>query len=61
MLERERLMSKKISKTNAVTSQIDYELAGADVHVGRPTTFRGCSTASGVTSASRARPSAKCR
>jgi myo-inositol-1-phosphate synthase len=34
MLERERLMSKKISKTNAVTSQIDYELAGADVHVG---------------------------
>ena len=34
MLERERLESKKISKTNAVTSQIDYPLAGADVHVG---------------------------
>jgi myo-inositol-1-phosphate synthase len=34
MLERERLESKKISKTNAVTSQIDYELPGADVHVG---------------------------
>ncbi|MSQ28881.1 MAG: inositol-3-phosphate synthase [Dehalococcoidia bacterium] len=34
MLERERLESKKISKTNAVTSQIDYALAGADVHVG---------------------------
>ena len=34
MLERERLESKKISKTNAVTSQIDYEMPGADVHVG---------------------------
>ena len=34
MLERERLESKKISKTNAVTSQIDYELPGADIHVG---------------------------
>ena len=34
MLERERLESKKISKTNAVTSQIDYELPPGDVHVG---------------------------
>ncbi|MSQ42186.1 MAG: inositol-3-phosphate synthase [Dehalococcoidia bacterium] len=34
MLERERLESKKISKTNAVTSQIEYELPNADVHVG---------------------------
>jgi myo-inositol-1-phosphate synthase len=34
MLERERLESKKISKTNAVTSQIDYELPASDVHVG---------------------------
>ena len=34
MLERERLESKKISKTNAVTSQLDYELAPSDVHVG---------------------------
>ena len=34
MLERERLESKKISKTNAVTSQIDYEMPYADVHVG---------------------------
>ena len=34
MLERERLDSKKISKTNAVTSQIDYELPPDDVHVG---------------------------
>jgi myo-inositol-1-phosphate synthase len=34
MLERERLESKKISKTTAVTSQLDYELAAGDVHVG---------------------------
>ncbi len=34
MLERERLESKKISKTNAVTSQLDYELPAQDVHVG---------------------------
>lgn len=34
MLERERLESKKISKTNAVTSQLDYELPPDDVHVG---------------------------
>jgi myo-inositol-1-phosphate synthase len=34
MLERERLESKKISKTNAVTSQLDYELPAGNVHVG---------------------------
>ncbi len=34
MLERERLESKKISKTNAVTSQLDYSLPPDDVHVG---------------------------
>ncbi|MBI4673470.1 MAG: inositol-3-phosphate synthase [Chloroflexi bacterium] len=34
MLERERLESKKISKTNAVTSMLDYELPHDDVHVG---------------------------
>ena len=34
MLERERLESKKISKTNAVTSQLDYELGHENVHVG---------------------------
>ncbi len=34
MLERERLMSKKISKTNAVASQLDYELPESDIHVG---------------------------
>jgi myo-inositol-1-phosphate synthase len=34
MLERERLESKKISKTNAVTSMLDYPLDEKDVHVG---------------------------
>jgi myo-inositol-1-phosphate synthase len=34
MLERERLESKKISKTNAVTSMLDYEVDPDDVHVG---------------------------
>jgi len=34
MLERERLESKKISKTNAVTSMLDYPLRPDDVHVG---------------------------
>ena len=34
MLERERLESKKISKTNAVTSMLDYELSDEDIHVG---------------------------
>lgn len=34
MLERERLESKKISKTNAVTSMIDYDVDDDDVHVG---------------------------
>lgn len=34
MLERERLESKKISKTNAVTSMLDHELADEDIHVG---------------------------
>jgi myo-inositol-1-phosphate synthase len=34
MLERSRLDSKKVSKTNAVTSVLPYELAPTDVHVG---------------------------
>ena len=34
MLERERLESKKISKTNAVTSMLPYEIAPDNVHVG---------------------------
>lgn len=34
MLERERLESKKISKTRAVVSQLDHELSMDDAHVG---------------------------
>ena len=62
MLERERLESKKISKTNAVTSMLDYEIDPDDVHVGpsRPRAV-AARTASGATSGWRARPSATCR
>ena len=61
MLERERLDSKKISKTNAVTSQLDYAL-DAEERPRRPvaTMCRGSRTASGATSAWKARPSAMC-
>ncbi|GIG57962.1 myo-inositol-1-phosphate synthase [Longispora fulva] len=34
MLERKRLVSKKISKTQSVTSQIPHEMRGSDVHIG---------------------------
>ncbi len=34
MLERERLESKKISKTNALTSMLDYDIGADNVHVG---------------------------
>ena len=34
MLERSRLESKKISKTNAVTSQLDYDIGASNVHIG---------------------------
>ena len=34
MLERERLESKRISKTNAVTSQLDYALDPDNIHIG---------------------------
>src|SRR5204863_166920 len=34
MLEADRLESKKISKTNAVTSMLDYDLGAQNVHVG---------------------------
>jgi myo-inositol-1-phosphate synthase len=34
MLERSRLESKKISKTNAVTSQLDYDIGADNVHIG---------------------------
>jgi len=61
MLERERLESKKISKTNAVTSMLDYDIDPDNIHVGRRTTCRGCWTASTATSSWRARRSATCR
>ncbi|MBN18859.1 MAG: inositol-3-phosphate synthase [Chloroflexi bacterium] len=34
MLERDRLTSKKISKTNSVSSQIDYDMDNKDIHIG---------------------------
>ncbi len=34
MLERARLASKKESKTNAVTSQLDYDIGSENVHIG---------------------------
>jgi myo-inositol-1-phosphate synthase len=61
MLERERLVSKKISKTQSVTSQIPHEMNAGAVTSARPTTFRGSTTASGPTSGSRAGRSATCR
>src|SRR6266851_1504965 len=33
MLERDRLMSKKISKTRSVTSQMDYDIGADNVHI----------------------------
>ncbi len=34
MLERDRLESKKISKTNSVTSQLEHDLGARNVHIG---------------------------
>jgi myo-inositol-1-phosphate synthase len=34
MLERSRLESKKVSKTNAVTSQVEHDLGAENVHIG---------------------------
>jgi myo-inositol-1-phosphate synthase len=34
MLERSRLESKKISKTSAVTSQLDYDMGADNCHIG---------------------------
>ena len=34
MLERDRLVSKKISKTRSVTSQLDYQVGEDNVHIG---------------------------
>ena len=60
MLERERLESKKISKTNAVTSQLDYELDADDVHVDPVIMCPGSPTANSVTFAWKAPPLAMC-
>ena len=63
MLERDRLESKKISKTQSVTSpDDDHDIGARNVHIGpsRPRR-RGSTTASGPTSASRAATSATCR
>lgn len=34
MLEQERLQSKKESKTNSVTSQLDYDMGAGNIHIG---------------------------
>ena len=34
MLDQDRLTSKKISKTGSVTSQIDYDIGGENIHIG---------------------------
>ena len=62
MLERDRLESKKISKTQAVTSNIGHDL-GAPQRAHRPVRLRrsGSTTASGPTSGSRVARSATCR
>ena len=62
MLERDRLESKKISKTQAVTSNHrPRPRRDATSTSARRTTCRGSTTASGPTSASRVAPSATCR
>ena len=65
MLERERLESKKVSKTQAVTSNLTGSLSGSSTArtstSARPTTSRGSTTASGPTSASRVAPSVTSR
>jgi len=61
MLERERLISKKISKTNAVASQSTMRCRPTTSTWGRATTCRGCSIGSGPTSAWRAPRSETCR
>ena len=56
MLERDRLVSKKISKTDAVRSQLAHDLADDNIHIG-PERLRAVARriASGRTSAWRAR------
>ena len=61
MLERERLQSKKISKTRSVQSQLRENLAREDIHIGPSDHVPGSRTASGRRSAWRARRSATFR
>ena len=61
MLERDRLESKKISKTQAVTSNMTTTSARATCTSGRRTTCSGSTTASGPTSGSRVARSATYR
>ncbi len=63
MLERKRLQSKKISKTQSVTSQIPHEMAKSREQFtsAHPTTCRGWTTASGPTCGWRAARSATLR
>ena len=61
MLERDRLESKKISKTQAVTCNMTTTSASGTSTSARPTTCSGSTTASGPTSASRVARSATSR
>jgi len=62
MLERDRLESKKVSKTQAVTSQIENTVLPPTTSTSvLRTTSRGSPTASGPTSAWRVATSATCR
>ena len=54
MLERERLESKKISKTQSVTSQLQDKIDARNVHIGPSDYVAGLMTASGRSSALRA-------
>ncbi len=61
MLERDRLESNKVSKTQSVTSNIGHDLGVATCTSGRRTTSNGSTTVSGPTSASRHARSATSR
>jgi len=60
MLERERLESKKISKTNAVTSMLPYQSLLKMSMLGRVITCPGSPTGSFVIFGWKGRPSAMC-
>ena len=61
MLERDRLESKKISKTQAVTSNLSHDLGARNVHIGPSDYVQWLDDRKGPTSASRAARSATCR